>query len=122
MNSTKYHKDIFLPANFRQIPERTIKLDAVTRHAKRAKNDRYGRIFIPGTLTWSGEDIIEVEIKEGTIKLVIRQEYAEDKDYHICYVLLFVDGYPIVKTVWLNSRYDTHKSLDTTPYYDPFPL
>jgi len=122
----KYHRDIFLPSKFKNLPETRLTFGQKSYHAiKAANSDRYGRFYIPNTITFSGDDIIEAELESTTngqkaLKLVIRLEDKEDKDYHVCYAVMFVDNYPILKTVWRNYKYDDHDTLDESQYYAPF--
>ena len=124
---TKYHADIYMPQPLRNMGQVTCNIGQISYHAKKAaKSDRYGRIFIPNTIIFSGENIIEAEIckdnrGEKSLKLVVRIP-SGDPDFDLCIVILFVDNFPIVKTVWLNSKYDQHDTLDESQYYDPFRL
>ena len=113
-----YHKSLKnFPQCIREVPERTVNL-VYTNHAiNEAKADRYcrllqGDIQLPKSITFSSKNIIEVEIIDGTlIKAVIRTAY--NSTYDLC---LVITSDNFVKTVWLNSKYDKHYTLDLSKY------
>ncbi len=82
-------------------------------HSKNsAKNDRYGAITLPSKITFEIENIFEIEVeKNEIIKFGIRLPYTADLD------LIFIakPNY-FVKTVWLNEKVDSHKSLRAENY------
>lgn len=82
-------------------------------HAKRAAcNDRYGYIQLPTCLDVGNELLIEVEVLNNTVaKLVFRVPYSNLHD--LCIV---VQPNGLVRTVWLNSIHDNHKTLDLKKY------
>jgi hypothetical protein len=110
-----YHRDIRLPDNFR-LPARIIRL-AWTKHALRAlTNDRYG--FIPkfDHVDLSTKEVIEVGMTGRRVeKVVIRGDLDSIND--LIYVLIpkGMDAW-IVKTVWINRKNDSHKTLDRSRY------
>lgn len=113
MKQGLYHKDL---ENF---PTLNVANKEVTPHYTihafdSAENDQYDVILLPATINLSKTDIFEIEIgKHDTIeKICIRMSYS--KDYDLCMAII-PDGL-IVKTVWLNSRDDNHKTLDKTRY------
>lgn len=105
--------DLGFPAHLNLELPKVIKL-TWTKHAlMAAQEDRYGAINITSELITTGSKIVEIEVdKFGKVnKLVIRTSYDKSKD--ICHVL--VSG-GIVKTVWLNLKSDTHKTLNINNY------
>jgi hypothetical protein len=85
-------------------------------HAQNAaEKDRYGCIVLPSLVKFSGKDIFEVELTDGSIsKIVIRIPYEEDDYYDICLVLEYTSR--VIKTVWLNEATDNHVTLDLSKY------
>lgn len=112
MKDGLYHAELGLP-----LPETSFKLGTVglnySAHAKEAaQTDRYGYISLPATLDTNRSKLIEVEVLGGRIvKLVYRTRY--NKEYDL--VLAIALG-GRVKTVWLNSVNDLHKTLNSKVY------
>lgn len=84
-----------------------------TRHAQEAaQTDRYGLISLPKEVNFDNGLLIEAEaIKEASGKLfcfkqVWRVQYDETRD--LC---LVVTNEGAVKTVWINERNDSHRTL-----------
>jgi len=83
--------------------------------------DRYGIIEPPKTLDTDNAQVIEAEIKrqgDGTLlteKVVYRIPYTSTKDM----VLVVMPAKSLVKTVWINVRKDTHRTLDESKYCNP---
>lgn len=113
--STLYHKDVFLPSSVRALPARAYS-PSITRHATEAAlSDRYGKITIPASLTFSGREVVECEICEGSVrKLVVRLPYDGARD--AVYVIGFDSGKCFLKSVWLNLSNDCHCTLDRSRY------
>lgn len=93
-----------------------------TQHALReCEADRYGIIDPPKTLDTDKAQVIEAEIKRfdsgalWTEKVVYRIPYTETKDM----VLVVIPASGRVKTVWINMKEDTHKTLDASKYWTP---
>lgn len=112
-----FHRDIFIPAGVKNcLPIGRYNLLA-SNHAKQAAtNDRYGSITIPEVITINVADIFEVEVIGNRVtKFVVRTSYNAKHD--ICVVIVPVTPYEgRVKTVWLNSKSDNHKTLDKNKY------
>lgn len=110
-----FHKDIRLPKNWR-LPNVQVDL-AWTQHAYRAAaDDRYGLIEPYPVLDLSYCETIEVEL-DGckVLKLVLRAQWDDDHD--VVYVVIPNGSKPwTVKTVWMNERNDTHRTLDRSRY------
>ena len=112
MKDGLYHRELGLP-----LPESSFRLGTVgltySAHAKEAATtDRYGHISLPDTLNTNLAALIEVEVFGGRItKLVYRTAYNREYDLVI---VIALGGR--VKTVWLNSKRDTHSTLDYSKY------
>lgn len=109
-----YHKLIGFPPTLIINSEYKI-LVKYTQHAKNeANHDRYGDITLPKLIKFKKEDIIEVETSDNIIvdKVLIRIPYNEK--YDICLAILL--GLGLVKTLWLNDKNDSHKTLDKNKY------
>lgn len=85
-----------------------------TLHAKRASlSDRYGQITLPQTLRLVNSQIVEVEMVSGrAVKAVVRIPHTDTHDL-VLVVCDPMDGYLLVKTVWLNDKADEHATLKT---------
>jgi hypothetical protein len=104
-------QDIF-PQQVRNLSKHSIH-PVYSQHALNAKSDRYGTIELPETITFSGENVFEVEIENNRVtKMAVRLPYKNDCD--LCVVFLMGSGF--VKTVWLNKHEDTHKTLNLSKY------
>lgn len=117
-----YHRDIGIPSNI-TVPQREVACD-YTGHADRARyNDRYGTIPKLEKLDLRECDVVEVSVAEGRVsKLVVRTPHPTDARNDIVMVLRPGESkkHPwAVVTNWINSRNDTHRSLDRTKYADP---
>lgn len=109
-----YHKELGFPEKLQFKSEYALHLK-YTQHAKRAsQSDRYGKIELPKYLIFNRHDIIEVETDDNKIikKVVVRTKY--NKKYDLCLAILLENN--IVKTVWLNSVEDKHKTLNKSKY------
>ena len=91
-----------------------------TKHAlSECSADRYGIINPPQTLDTNTAQVIEAEITRKpngslyTEKVVYRLPYTEKKDM----VIVVIPSSGRVKTVWINVRNDTHKTLDESKYW-----
>jgi len=86
------------------------------RHAlNAAETDRYGRIDLPRTINTDTAKAIEVEvINRQVVKIVYRTKYNDDFD-----LILVLSRDASVRTVWLNSVNDKHKTLDRSKYDKP---
>jgi hypothetical protein len=85
-------------------------------HALRAANeDRYGLVNLPKTLNTSAALCVEVELLDGAvIKLVYRVRYSADLD--LVLAVSPKSNTLFVRTVWLQSKNDTHATLDLSRY------
>lgn len=110
-----YHVDIKLPTGFVK-PTGRVALNW-TRHAEQAReNDRYGRIPAFRTATLNNLQVIEVGVEGSRVVKILFRGYFSG-NFDMCMVLIPNGERPwTVKTVWLNDRTDTHKTLDRSKY------
>jgi len=59
----------------------------------------------------------ECEIIDGRIMKFATRVKMQDKDISV--VFLDKDNFLLIKTMWRNSEYDLHDSLDRNKYYKP---
>ena len=110
-----YHFEIGFP---KDMPTSfgTILLD-YSRHAiEAAQGDRYGAIELPRILDTKKAKLIEVEVVSGRVtKVVYRCNHCHNYDL----IMAIVPHTRKVKTVWLNSNRDKHKTLNRNKYTTP---
>lgn len=113
--STLYHTEIFLPEVLRALGKKTL-APAITAHAKEAAlSDRYGKIELPASVTFSGREIVEAEIDGGAVvKLVVRVAYDATRDLVLAIGFRGADSF--IKTAWFNLKSDLHSTLDRSRY------
>ncbi len=115
-----YHKEIGFGKSADSLIGRSFRLQ-YSGHAKQAcLNDRYGVISKPPfNVQVTRDNLIEIETNSfGTpIKFVIRLHY--DIRYDIAIVIIPDFDVGTVKSVWLNDRNDTHKTLNASLYSKP---
>lgn len=114
-----YHKDIYLPEKFEPASLRIINFTFSKHLKKRLENppDEKHKIS-KAKLINAISDIkkgkyilIEVEANDDSVmKAVFRTEYNSDKDITIVF------RWGIVVIAWLNSKSDTHTTLDRYKY------
>lgn len=118
-----YHASVGFPKKWidylpRGFSPRNVYLKYGSHAREEAMKDRYGDITLPRAISFTegGLKIIEMEIQgQSVTKLVVRMSYDADKDITI--VFNPADGF--VRTVWLNEKTDTHKTLDKSKYRVP---
>jgi len=108
-----YHADIRLPEGFVS-PTARVRL-RWTEHANRARrDDRYGEIPSFTSLPLANFKVIEIGVENRrVVKMLVRGHYTKNLD--ICFVLI-PGAVWTVKTVWMNERNDTHRTLDRSKY------
>ena len=113
--SSLYHKDVFIPP-FAQKPvfEGILVYTQHARHA--AKSDRFGVIDLPVVFRSKEAQLVEAEVSDDgiLIKQVWRQKFNHNYD-----LILVITRQGCVKTVWLNSNRDKHRTLNTSNYVQP---
>lgn len=88
-----------------------------TKHADHARtNDRYGDIPKVESIPLQSFQPIEVGVENGrVVKIVCRGHWTTTLD--VVFVLIPTTRSSMtVKTVWVNERNDTHKTLDRSRY------
>lgn len=113
-----FHHKIYWPTQVQSlIPTGTLKLN-YTNHARfESKIDRYGKINLPLHLNTSQALCIEAELDGNKRKFVFRMPFTNKHD--LTMVLLKVNDGWLVKTCWLNSVNDQHKTLNSRNYVQP---
>lgn len=113
MSNLLWHRDVRLPPGF-IAPEGKVELEYSDHAIVASSTDRYGEIRQFKTLNLARFSVVEVETRDGeVIKVVVRGAYNERYDV----VLALIPGEVFtVKTVWLNSKFDSHSTLDTGKY------
>jgi len=121
MNDNKlYNKRAFgLPKM--ELPNGTMSL-TYSGHARTAaaRPERFGyaeNIDLPRAINLNDCEVVEAEMAKGTPvpeKIVVRYPYSDNMDL---VMPMYMDGF--VKTVWLNDRYDQHRTLDKRRYARP---
>lgn len=111
-----YHAELGFPMGFVS-PTARVRL-SYTSHALRAcKDDRYAQeIPVFETLPLSQFDTVEVETDSvgHIVKFVVRGHWTKTLD--LVFVLIPGEFLWTVKTVWINERNDSHKTLDRSRY------
>jgi len=118
-----YHRDVGFPKNWVELLPRNfrptnIKLTYGSHARKEALSDKYGSIELPQTLAFNKDALylFEIEIKDGkVVKLGVRKSHDELNDL----IIIFQPNDGFVRTVWLNRKEDSHKTLDTSKYRKP---
>ena len=120
-----YHREVYWPVGIdRILPQcfeswNEVELQYSPHARKEANSDRYGKVKLPETINLETAYIFEVEINDSGVlnKIVARVPYNNKFDLVIVMkVNQYVVNYVIVKTIWLNSVDDKHKTLDESKY------
>jgi hypothetical protein len=94
-----------------------------THHANQQADKR--DILLPRTVSITAGSIVEAVVDDDLIiyKLVVRlTSYSRHKDLVMVIVPNFQKRSGIVKTVWINRKLDTHKTLDLSQYDTNFQI
>ena len=109
MKDGLYNEQVYMPKlNIRDV-------DVQLRYTYHAieQADCKGIENLPDYINLSGSTIVEMEVRNGKVmKVLARQAYDFKSD--ITFVILVRDM--TVKTVWLNGKDDTHRTLDASKY------
>lgn len=115
---TLYHRekgfpeDLQLPRGFSPV----MKLRYGGHSRQEAMADRYGNLKLPDTVDVRKGDIFEIGVVGNMVtKMAVRFPYDDKIDLVI--VLQPSDGF--VRTVWANTKDDTHKTINLAKYADP---
>jgi len=113
-----YHKDVFFPSEFNLLTGQTFFI-RLTNHARKAcLDDRYGYFLPPAKVVIEAGQVIEVEITAGKCsKVVVRQSLDKNRD--IIIVFIPEGSTAVCKTLWINMKTDSHKTLDRSRYVQP---
>ncbi len=86
-------------------------------HARQeAMADRYGNLKLPDVIDVRKGDIFEIGVTGNTVtKMAVRMPYDDKIDL----VVVFMPSDGFVKTVWANTKSDTHKTINLSKYADP---
>jgi hypothetical protein len=110
-----YHFQLGIPASTRAQIKPLFGLRYSPHAREEAHNDRYGHVTeLPRHFLPRVARVIEAETddKGNLTKVLARQQYDANDD-----VVYAVDvASKVVKTVWRNSRNDTHRTLDRAKY------
>ena len=116
-NLTKlYHREVFFPkGKLDAIQGRTLKLKYSLHALQAAVSDRYGIVQIPKSIVFDEAGVFELELTGLHVtKFVVRLPYSATHDLAL---VIIPDGTDFfVKTVWLNDRNDSHRTLDRSKY------
>ncbi len=110
-----YHFEVGFPANLNIVPLFNLR---PSNHALReAKRDKRGEITLLVHFLPRVAKIIEIEIdSEGEIvKILARQKHDEENDV----VFAVSTDNKTIKTAWLQTSSDTHRTLDRSRYSIP---
>lgn len=114
MTETLYHREIGFPAWFKK-PAIKVKPQYGDHSRFESQVDRYGKIELPVEIDLAAFAVIEIGVVGNRVsKMLVRGRLDATRD--ICLVLTNTG---FVKTVWVNLRTDTHRTLDRSKYADP---
>lgn len=115
MNTTLYHKDVFLPKRIRGLVPSGVKQLTYSQHAlNEAKKDRYGVISLPSQVEFVKCELIEVDTLYS--KFVLRMGLDNTRDLVIVVIPTDDKKIWLVKTVWINLKSDKHETLNRSIY------
>lgn len=122
-----YHKDVYLPSKLENSTRHELFMRdknslIITNHVLNKIDTNWNRKFSINDINYNKithSNIIEVEVLNGKIhKSVVR--YKLNRKFDICVVILLRNDYDNkcfkIKTCWLNSRYDSHITLNQSKY------
>lgn len=111
-----YHADIRLPDGF-TMPTARVALNWTSHAHKARKTDRYAET-VPAfsNIPLAAFKPVEVGVEGGRVrKIVVRGHWTPTLD--LVFVLIPNGSKPwTVKTVWINTRNDSHRTLDRSRY------
>lgn len=109
-----FHRDVYIPDHAKvPLHEGALQYSKHAQHVASGAGD-YDAIELPKEFSGRNATLIEVELNERTgavEKQVWRQKLNDEWD--LCFPML-AGG--LVKTVWLNHRTDTHKTLNKAKF------
>lgn len=115
MRDGLYHAEVGLPERYRH-PACRVVLQYSLHALREARRDRYGMLDLPDYVNLANYETVEVEItRERVSKIVVRGPMDDERD--LVLVIIPKAGKPwFVKTVWVNLKSDSHKTLDRSRY------
>lgn len=107
-----FHKDVFVPA---ALANYVASFNIYLKYSKHCLEREYIR-FKPSNISLKNFVEIEAEKPLRILKVVVREHYDEYDDLVLVIIpdLNYKIGF--VKTVWLNEKTDTHKTLNRSRY------
>jgi hypothetical protein len=105
-----YHKDVFMPARLRDALAGRRLLLRSSRHAAKAALD--DNLFLPGFVTITPENLVEVYVDGEITKVLLRDSFRPGAD--LCIVVAIATG--VIITCWGNHPNDRHRTLDRSRY------
>ena len=110
-----YHAEVRLPNGYRH-PRFSVNVE-YSNHARReAASDRYGRIVLDPFVDLSFFETVEVEITAGTVSKIVVREAGHVERQRVLVLIPRKGQRWFCKTVWINVRSDSHKTLDRSRY------
>lgn len=107
-----FPQDVNLPRGFSPV----VRLRYGGHARQEAMADRYGNLKLPDVIDVRKGDIFEIGVTGNTVtKMAVRMPYDDKIDL----VVVFMPADGFVKTVWANTKGDTHKTLDLSKYASP---
>ena len=105
----KYHIDIHMPDEIKNY-----QFAALLKYSKHARQEAADEnITLPMTIDSRECSLIEAEVENGKVcKVLYRKPYSKTHD--LC--IAIIPDTRVVKTVWLNSNQDHHRTLDKSAY------
>jgi hypothetical protein len=117
----KYHYEIGFPQTaLAQVKRGKIRLEYTYHAQQEAMSDRYGVIHLPVFLDTHRAKIIEIETdkQDKVIKVLYRAHLDTERDLLLAVIPQGDKGK--VKTVWVNKKWDRHRTLDRKKYDYPY--
>lgn len=115
-----YHRDVYFPDILKNFPTTKLKIDYFSPHSLEEhtkEENKFGvRFLIPSEVEIASNNIIEVALEGNEVmKLVIRNTLTDELDLVLVICKDKRKGV-VLKTLWLNKKEDTHKTLDKSVY------
>lgn len=109
-----FHKDVFIP-DFAKTPiyEGPVTYSKHAQHVSAGEGSAEA-IALPPVFVAKDATLVEAEInpKTGEVEKQVWRQHLND-EYDLCFPMM-PNGF--IKTVWLNAKRDTHKTLQRTKY------
>lgn len=115
-----FHTELGFPSNF--TPPKGVRPLEYSRHAEKAAlDDRYGYITLPPQINLDNFELIELGVVDGNkvSKMLYRGSLDGERDICIVVIPKPKGQKWFVKTVWINERNDSHRTLNRNKYVVP---